>query len=424
MRSFCWACGAVLACLFAFTFSFLAKEAAAQSVVTSGHADVAVHGGDIAGTVTLCGSPLGSGVLYIPGTSYQARTSSSGEFLFNYVQPGSYTIVVESGGSGVGSIPIVPVVKGKVSELSTVDFCADQDNDGHNASVDCNDQNPLVFPGAAESCDGLDNNCDGTVDEGCPVCTDADSDGFFAQAGCGSAVDCDDANSSVSPATAEVCFDSIDNDCDGEVNEGCLTCTPGDLCDSGSVGQCATGIFDSNCQCVGDGAENEVCDGLDNDCNGIPDDVPGLESDPLNCGQCGNACGAGQNCVGGQCVNSDPCAGVSCNDGNDCTLDSCSGGACQFLPLAGATCGENTCEAGTQTQFICNSTGSCVGLPSSCGLFACGTGFCNTVCTNDSECSSAAYCAGGVCLAKLGAGAACGGSNECVSGMCSSGVCG
>ena len=44
----------------------------------------------------------------------------------------------------------------------------DEDGDGFDETVDCDDQNPDINPGAAESCDGVDNNCDGLIDEGFP----------------------------------------------------------------------------------------------------------------------------------------------------------------------------------------------------------------------------------------------------------------
>jgi hypothetical protein len=67
---------------------------------------------------------------------------------------------------------------------------------------------------AAESCDGLDNNCNGQVDEGLTV--DADQDGFTTPSSCtGSKNDCDDTNRTIHPGVAEVCGDTIDQDCDG-----------------------------------------------------------------------------------------------------------------------------------------------------------------------------------------------------------------
>ena len=80
-------------------------------------------------------------------------------------------------------------------------------------STDCDDLDPLTFPGAEETCDGADNDCDGTTDE-----RDADGDGAVDEA-CGGD-DCDDGDASVSPAATEVCDDGTDQDCDG-TSSGC-----------------------------------------------------------------------------------------------------------------------------------------------------------------------------------------------------------
>jgi hypothetical protein len=69
-----------------------------------------------------------------------------------------------------------------------------------------------------------------TVTPSCgPVCTDGDSDGYFAEAGCGTAADCDDGDAGVNPGAAEVCGDGIDNNCDGGVDEGCTVDPSGDV---------------------------------------------------------------------------------------------------------------------------------------------------------------------------------------------------
>ncbi len=110
----------------------------------------------------------------------------------------------------------------------------DADGDGFPSVEDCDDSDPAVNPGATEICDSVDNNCDGAADEagatgGTPYYTDGDADtygddaslAYACTAPSGSASqggDCDDTNGAVSPGSSEVC-DSVDNDCDGDVDD-------------------------------------------------------------------------------------------------------------------------------------------------------------------------------------------------------------
>ncbi len=125
-----------------------------------------------------------------------------------------------------------------------------------------------------EICDGVDNDCDGVIDE--DLNTDADNDGHFSEESCGFPHDdCDDSDADVYPGAVELC-DQKDNDCDDQTDENCA-CNPGDQepC-STDEGECTQGI--RVCQengtwgqCSGQEPTEEICDGLDNDCDGETD---------------------------------------------------------------------------------------------------------------------------------------------------------
>ncbi len=105
-------------------------------------------------------------------------------------------------------------------------------------NTDCDDAKPDVNPAAAEACkDGIDNDCDGSVDETDIASTwyrDVDEDGYGtssdtiedcapAQGYVGNSADCNDHDPSIHPGAEEQCRDNIDNNCDGSPNECELT---------------------------------------------------------------------------------------------------------------------------------------------------------------------------------------------------------
>ena len=105
----------------------------------------------------------------------------------------------------------------------------DNDGDGYTPKEgDCDDSDADICPGAIEICDdGIDNDCDEDIDcadddctddPACQFCTDADSDGYFAEANCSGARDCNDSDGDINPGATEICDDGIDNDCDGAVD--------------------------------------------------------------------------------------------------------------------------------------------------------------------------------------------------------------
>jgi len=125
--------------------------------------------------------------------------------------------------------------------------CADADGDTYSSEgpicgpIDCDDSNASINPGATEVCDEVDNNCDGSIDEGVTATFyyDADTDTYGNSSVSVDAceaptdyvednTDCDDSNMDVNPGVAEICGNSIDDNCIGEVDEGCGECTTGE----------------------------------------------------------------------------------------------------------------------------------------------------------------------------------------------------
>jgi len=176
-------------------------------------------------------------------------------------------------------------------------------------ATDCDDSASSVHPGATETCDGSDEDCDGLVDDDDPDVTgtttwyiDYDGDGFGAvtftadtcEAPSGyvsNDLDCDDAHAEASPLGSEVC-DDLDNDCDGDVDDDASdaeTWYPdsdgdgyGDPDTSETACDAPSGWLDDASDCDDtDAAVNpdasEVCNGVDDDCNGWTDaDDPGV----------------------------------------------------------------------------------------------------------------------------------------------------
>jgi subtilisin-like proprotein convertase family protein len=156
--------------------------------------------------------------------------------------------------------------------------CVDEDDDadGDLDVDDCNDANAAVYTGAPEACDLVDSDCDGSVvdeyddsdGDGTPDCADADADGdtFSPAAG-----DCDDDDPAVYPGAAESC-DAIDSDCDGSlVDEDLNSDTDGlpDCVDPDDDGDGDPDLDD--CApldpAIFAGAP-ESCDAVDSDCDG------------------------------------------------------------------------------------------------------------------------------------------------------------
>jgi hypothetical protein len=207
-----------------------------------------------------------------------------------------------------------------------------------------------VHPGAAEACDLIDNDCDGTADEVFDLQTDA--------ANCGTC--------------GNVC--SMPN--------ATASCVQGQC----GLASCAVGYAD--------------CDGLAGDgCEAL------LASDASNCGTCGNACGAGTYCSAGTCIATSTCqSDAECNDGNLCNgSETCSGGVCQpgTAPSCddGIACTVDWCYVATGTcsytplAASCDDSNPCTN--ESCDPTA--GGCVTTPVPDNTPCGTNLVCTAGVC---------------------------
>ena len=154
----------------------------------------------------------------------------------------------------------------------------DVDSDGFTScGGDCDDDEDRAYPGGIEAPDGIDNDCDGVIDDGTAQ-VDDDEDGFCDHpAACSDGSlpgDCNDGDPQVNPGAEENPVDGIDNDCDGVV-------------DGGSTDRDADGYSEDGGDCD-DTEPNtyplamELPDGLDNDCDDIRDEGTVLFDDDLD----------------------------------------------------------------------------------------------------------------------------------------------
>ena len=189
-------------------------------------------------------------------------------------------------------------------------LCAADLAHAHEKGADCDDQDAAVHPGAAESCNGVDDNCNGKTDEpgaaGCtPFYADADADSFGAgAASCQCAADlafsatasgdCNDSAAGIHPDATEIC-DGADNNCNGLTDEAGASCTffYADVDGDGY------GAGDGVCLCAADKthvtAKSGDCDDADEtvhpkaaeSCNGVDDNCDGAtdEAGAADCGK-------------------------------------------------------------------------------------------------------------------------------------------
>jgi hypothetical protein len=223
---------------------------------------------------------------------------------------------------------------------------------------DCDDADGARHPGVVERCDGVDQDCDTVIDDAAVDAevwyVDADGDGFggaaFSLVACaapvgwvGDATDCDDLEAADFPGATERC-DGVDNDCDGEIDEGAV----------GGDGD-GDGVCDFEDQCLGDDAtgdtdEDGVCDDGDQ-CRG--DDAAG-DSDG------DEVCDDVDLCLGDDAVG-DADEDGACDDVDQCLGDDAAGdadgdGLCDDRDL----CLGDDASGDTDGDGVCDDSDPCV----------------------------------------------------------------
>ena len=211
---------------------------------------------------------------------------------------------------------------------------------GERCGTDCDDSNASIGPGGVEVCNGLDDDCDGSIDEGVQTTffRDEDRDGFGAgdtSLACtrpdGFAPtddDCDDTNAAIHPAAFDRCDGAVDDDCSGTVDDppaGCectdgatRTCPFPGLC-AGSTQTCGDGLWGA----CGVGGASEVCaNELDDDCDGNVDEECACAVPSRVCGVDEGICSRGiQDCAPdgswGPCIGDVRARPETCNELDD-----------------------------------------------------------------------------------------------------------
>ena len=220
----------------------------------------------------------------------------------------------------------------------------DSDSDGVNDDIDTCANTP-----SGETVD--ENGCSDSQ-------KDLDGDGFIGSE------DCDDTNDAINPNASEVC-DGIDNNCDGNIDDSNENLSPCEECSNGVI----VGNTGNSCNDGDACTTDDVCN--NGNCIGTP--IACSDNNPCTVDSCdpntgcvfiyvssGTACDDGNACTTGDVCNNGSCSGtvIDCDDGDLCTLDSCDGGVCKNTPQSGTDHCDDDGDGFSEVEGDCDDTDS------------------------------------------------------------------
>ena len=231
-------------------------------------------------------------------------------------------------------------------------------------------------PPKPEICDLKDNDCNGIPDDGDPgggaVCGTSVGECVAGTNHCVSGVITCVGSIGTVGGQPEIC-NNRDDDCDGMFDEGLGVLG---ACPTGTnVGECNIG----NLMCIGGtptcvgaiGPSQELCDNLDQDCDGNPTNGFNLNTDPQNCGACGNICDLSAQHAFAGCGGTPPmCTIAACqtdfHDNNGVVADGCEFGPCTITGPEVCDGVDNDCNPATNENTLippanlCKNVGECL----------------------------------------------------------------